>query len=150
MSEAPLDLVGLHDSVRSKLLAADQMYTTGRRELVELLVSVGRPATVAELLELRPKLTQSSLYRNMAALEAVNVVQKVVSTDDRVRFELSEELMGHHHHMICELCGKVEDFAVPARSEKSIEAMLERVVADSGFTASGHRLDVVGACADCS
>jgi Fur family transcriptional regulator, ferric uptake regulator len=130
--------------------AVDQMYTSGRRELVELLVGLGRPATIPDLLETRPKLTQSSVYRNLAVLEEFGVVQKVVSSDDRARYELSEDLMGHHHHLICSTCGRVDDFVVPTQAERDLEAILERAVHATGFQPSGHRLDIVGICATCT
>ena len=126
------------------------MYTSGRRELVELLASTGRPATIPDLLETRPRLTQSSVYRNLAMLEEVGVVQKVVSTDDRARYELAEDLMGHHHHLICVACGRVDDFVVSPRAERSIETVLGNAIGNTGFRASGHRLDVVGTCAECA
>ena len=150
MADHTIDLDSVHDAALTRLRAVDQMYTTGRRELVELLASIARPATIPDLLEGRPKLTQSSVYRNMTVLEEVGVVQKVVSTDDRSRYELSEELMGHHHHLICTSCGRVDDFVVPTRAEQSLEAILERAIGDTGFRPTGHRLDIVGMCADCS
>ena len=63
----------VHELVGRRLRDADQMYTKGRRELVELLLTFGRPASMPDLLELRPKLTQSSMYRNMTDLEAAGV-----------------------------------------------------------------------------
>ena len=145
-----VDLGRVHEAVGSRLRGAEQFYTSGRRELVGLLVAVGRPATIPDLLEMRPKLTQSSVYRNLAVLEQVGIVQKVVSSDDRARYELAEDLMGHHHHLICVSCGRVDDFVVPPRGERSVEAVLERAISDTGFRAAGHRLDVVGMCADCA
>lgn len=99
---------------------------------------------------MRPRLTQSSMYRNMTDLETVGVVQKVIGTDDRTRYELAEELIGHHHHVICTKCGAVDDFVVPARTERALEAALTKAVAEAGFTVTGHRLDVVGLCAACA
>ena len=131
------------------LRSADQFYTSGRRELVELLATVGRPATIPDVLQLRPKLTQSSVYRNLVVLEGVGVVQKVVSSDDRARYELAEDLIGHHHHLICESCGRVDDFVVSPRDERRVEAVLEQAIGRSGFRPAGHRLDVVGTCAEC-
>jgi Fe2+ or Zn2+ uptake regulation protein len=150
VSGSQIDLGDIHDAAASRMAAGEHMYTSGRRELVELLAGVGRPATIPDLLETRPKLTQSSVYRNLAILEEVGVVQKVVSSDDRARYELSEELMGHHHHLICLSCGLVDDFVVPARSERSLETILERAIEATGFQPSGHRLDVVGLCARCA
>ena len=145
-----VDLGQVHDAAGSLLRDADQFYTSGRRELVGLLASIGRPATIPDLLDTRPKLTQSSVYRNLAVLEQVGVVQKVVSSDDRARYELAEDLMGHHHHLICVSCGRVDDFVVSPRGERSVEAVLERAIGATGFRAAGHRLDVVGICAECA
>ena len=150
MMAASVDLGRIHEAAGSLLRADDQLYTSGRRELVGLLASVGRPATIPDLLEMRPKLTQSSVYRNLAVLEQVGVVQRVVSSDDRARYELAEDLMGHHHHLICVSCGRVDDFVVSSRGERSVEAVLERAIGETGFQAAGHRLDVVGICADCA
>ncbi len=144
-----LDLGQVHEAAGARLRSDDQLYTSGRRELVELLAATGRPVTIPDLLAERPKLTQSSVYRNLATLESAGIVQKVVSTDDRARFELAEDLMGHHHHLICVTCGRVDDFIVSAAAEQRIETVLERAIADTGFRASGHRLDVVGTCVDC-
>lgn len=140
----------VHEQVAQRLRAAALLYTTGRRELVELLAGLSRPATMTELVELRPKLTQSSMYRNMTDLEMVGVVQKVIGTDDRTRYELAEELIGHHHHVICTRCGTVDDFVVPVETERILEAALARALQPTGFQPSGHRLDVVGLCATCA
>lgn len=140
----------VHPLVEQRLRAAELVYTKGRRELVELLTGLTRPATMPELLELRPKLTQSSMYRNMTDLEGVGVVQKVIGTDDRTRYELAEELIGHHHHVICTRCGAVDDFVVPARTERALEDALTKALAGTGFRPSGHRLDVVGVCSTCA
>ncbi len=140
----------VHELVGRRLRESDQMYTKGRRELVELLLSFGRPASMPDLLELRPKLTQSSMYRNMTDLESAGVVQKIVGTDERTRFELAETLIGHHHHLICSECGAVDDFEVPEQVERALEADLQQALAGTGFRAHGHRLDVIGVCSRCA
>ena len=35
-------------------------------------------------------------------------------------------------------------------AERGIETVLGNAISDTGFRASGHRLDVVGTCADCN
>ena len=149
MTAVSLDLSQLHDAAAGRLRAAEQLYTSGRRQLIELLVSMGRPATIPDLLGAQPKLTQSSLYRNLALLEEVGVLQKVISTDDRARYELAEDLIGHHHHMICVGCGRVDDFVVSKQVEHNLESVLATAIGASGFRVAGHRLDLVGLCATC-
>jgi Fur family ferric uptake transcriptional regulator len=140
----------LHDAVQAKLREADQLYTSGRRELVEVLAGFDRPVTIYELLETRPKLTQSSVYRNLAGLVELEAVQKVVGADDRVRYEFAEDIIGHHHHLICTECGRVDDFRVPRSTERSLDTALQRAADAAGFAVAGHRLDAVGLCAACA
>ncbi|MCY4423683.1 MAG: transcriptional repressor [Acidimicrobiaceae bacterium] len=140
----------VHDLIASRMQESGQLYTGGRRQLVELLAGAGRPATIAELLEARPRLTQSSLYRNMADLESVGIVQRVVGTDDLTRYELSEAIIGHHHHVICTECGAVEDLVVAACAEGSLDTAIAKALEDTGFVPTGHRLDVLGTCATCA
>ena len=56
---------------------------------------------------------QSSAYRNLAVLEHAGVVRRVITEGEFARFELTEELTEHHHHLICSRCGRVEDVTVP-------------------------------------
>ena len=145
-----LRLVETHDLVSARLREAGQLYTKGRRELVELLVRAGRPATIPEMLELHPRLTQSSLYRNMADLEGVGIVRRVAGAGEPTRYEFSVDIIGHHHHTICAVCGAIADFFMSPRAERSLEASLNEALSTTGFQPSSYRLDVFGACPDCS
>jgi len=142
--------VETHDLVSARLHEAGQIYTKGRRELVDLLVRAGRPASIPEMLEMRPGLTQSSLYRNMADLESVGIVRRVVGANDPTRYEFSVDVIGHHHHTICAVCGVVDDFFMPAAAERNIETSVDKALARTGFQPSTHRLDVFGTCPNCS
>lgn len=140
----------LHDAVAGRLRAVEQRYTSGRRQLVQLLADAPRPETIPELLTRAPSLAQSSAYRNLVVLEEAGVAHRVVTSDERARYELAEDLMGHHHHLICTSCGRVDDFTASAQVERSLESALERAVADTGFHAAAHRFDIIGTCSSCA
>lgn len=140
----------VHEAAKRRLVDAGQMYTSGRRELVELLFSIGRPVTAHEVLEAGPKLTQSSVYRNLAMLEDMRVVQRVAGAGDRARVELAEDIIGHHHHVVCLMCGRVDDLVIPHKAERTLDALLDQAVDGTGFVASGHRLDILGTCRRCT
>ena len=131
------------------LEAAGQRYTGNRRRLVTLLSEQRAPVTIPEILDQAPGLAQSSVYRNLSVLEKAGVVQRIVTTDEWARYELAEELTEHHHHLICESCGRVEDFTVSAALEHSIDDALSAVAATAGFALDHHRLDLVGRCRAC-
>ena len=90
------------------------------------------------------------MYRNLGVLEAAGAVRRVAGGDEFARFELAEDLAGHHHHLICTDCGAVADFTVPPTVERGLETALRDVAAAAGFTPADHRLDLVGRCADCT
>jgi Fur family transcriptional regulator, ferric uptake regulator len=143
------ELHELHATAAERLRADDQRYTASRRSIVEALAAAERPPTIPELLLARPGLAQSSAYRNLAVLEQVGVVRRIVTSDEHARFELAEDLTGHHHHLVCATCGRVDDFTVSPQLERSLDTALARVADDTGFELDHHRLDLVGTCRAC-
>jgi Fe2+ or Zn2+ uptake regulation protein len=147
------NLVGVDDVdtiAVARLQVDGQRYTTNRKELIRLLAEAGSPLTIPEILDHRPDLAQSSVYRNLVVLEQSGLVQKIVTTDEWARYELAEDLTEHHHHLICSNCGLVRDFTVPNRVEQAVESAFEKVAEEHGFSLIHHRLDLVGLCPDCA
>jgi Fe2+ or Zn2+ uptake regulation protein len=138
----------LHRTVAGRLKAVGQRYTTNRRALVEVLSAARRPVPITDILEDR-SLPQSSAYRNLAVLEQARVVRRIHTTDEFARYELAEDLSEHHHHLVCSNCGSVTDFHAPPGFERTVRRAIEQAAAE-GFTAQGHRLDLVGLCRDCA
>lgn len=50
----------------------------------------------------------------------------------------------HHHHLVCERCGAVQEIS-DARVERAVRAM----AVESGFRAREHHLEIVGICKSC-
>lgn len=142
-------MADLHATAGQRLAAADQRYTDGRRGIVAALAAAEAPVSIAELLEACDGLVQSSAYRNLGVLERSGVVRRLVALDDLTRYELAEDLTEHHHHLICEVCGRIEDFTMPEALEADLETYLDTVAAHHGFDDISHDLDLVGTCARC-
>jgi len=140
----------VHLLVVARLRDGKLLYTNGRRQLVDLLLEFARPVSVADMLKRKSRLTQSSLYRNLTDLENAQIVRRVAGNDSVVRYELDEELIGHHHHLVCMKCGHVDDFTVPDETESVLDVALNHVAKQSKFNVKGHRLDVLGLCARCN
>ena len=139
----------LHEEVSQRLASHDQRYTSGRRALVGVLVDAGRPLTIPEVLDRSQGVPQSTAYRNLTVLVEAGVARRVNGTDDHGRFELAEDLTGHHHHVICNTCGTVTDVHVAPRLERALEAAADAATADLGFEVSGHTIDLLGTCRRC-
>ena len=147
----------VHIEVARRFTKNDQRYSSKRRAIVALLKTSDRPLTISEILRRSKKfkdtkngIAQSSLYRNLVVLEEVGAVQKVISTDDNGRYELNEEILGHHHHMLCSKCGDVRDVIIPEQLEERLDATLTQIAKRSGFKLDQHRLDIIGRCKKCA
>jgi Fur family transcriptional regulator, ferric uptake regulator len=139
----------LHGVVENRLRQADQRYTAGRRAIISLLLSAGHPVSIGDIADRLPGVPRSSAYRHLTDLEGAGIVRRVAANDEFTRFELAEDLTGHHHHLLCLSCGKVTDITLPASLEHDIAAAIGQLAGTESFQAHSHRLDVLGLCAEC-
>jgi Fur family ferric uptake transcriptional regulator len=139
----------MHSVVERRLRRIDQRYTTGRRAIVDLLVSAGHPISIGDIAESLPGLPRSSAYRHLVDLHAAGLVRRVTANDEFTRFELAEDLTEHHHHLLCINCGKIIDVTLPAGFEQQAARAIGQLADAEGFQAHSHRLDVLGLCAAC-
>lgn len=139
----------LHRTVRDRLDRNDQRYTTGRRAVVEALAGAAGPVTLPELITIAPGLAQSSAYRNLAVMEEVGVVRRLVHSSEHAHYELAEDLTEHHHHLVCEGCGTVRDIKLTSALERTLDAAFGELAASEGFVLTHHAIDLYGQCATC-
>lgn len=139
----------LHAVAERRLRRTDQRYTSGRRAIVDLLVSAGHPVSIGDIAERLPGLPRSSAYRHLTDLHAAGLVRRVTASDEFTRFELAEDLTEHHHHLLCISCGKVTDVTLPDGFEQQVTGAIGRLAEAEGFEAHSHRLDVLGRCVAC-
>jgi Fur family transcriptional regulator, ferric uptake regulator len=137
-------------SIAERLRSMGQRLTPKRRALVEVMTRARHPMTIGEILAQDGSLALSSAYRNLTVLEHAGVVRRVVTEEDFARFELAEDLTEHHHHLMCEACGLVEDFEVRPQLERSVDAELASIASRRGFVVRSHRIDVIGLCPSCA
>ena len=139
----------VHDEVALRLAGLEQRYTPIRRALVTTLADAGRPLSIPEILASVDELPQSSAYRTVTALIEAGVVRRVTGVDDHGRFELTEDLAGHHHHLACGSCGTVEDIAPSPRLERAMAEAARVVAEEQGYEVTSHQFDLVGVCSRC-
>ncbi len=140
----------LHEVVKDRLHATGQKVTANREALVGLLSAATRPLTIPEIIDARPTIAQSSAYRNLVVLEDAGLVHRIVTNDDFARYELAEDLTGHHHHLICSVCGSVQDVPAPEGLERAVGVATKAIARKTGFRAQHHRIDLVGICQGCN
>jgi Fe2+ or Zn2+ uptake regulation protein len=141
---------GVVEAASTRLRDVGQRLTPNRATLLDALANAPGPLTIPAIRELHPELAQSSAYRNLVVLEEAGIVHRVAGTDEFVRWELAEDLAGHHHHLICASCGRVDDVPASAGLERSVAAAAAAITRSTGFITQHHRIDLVGLCRDCA
>lgn len=139
----------LHVQAAQQLAELDQRYTRNRRAIVRVLSESERPLTIPELVERADGMPQSSAYRNLTVLCEARVARRLPGVDDFGRYELAEDLAGHHHHIRCVSCGTVADFTAPPALERALGQAAGAVAAQTGYRIAGHSLDFEGRCSAC-
>ena len=86
----------------------------------------------------------ASVYRVLDALVGTRLVQRIDLGDGVARFEPVRDSTAHHHHIVCDDCGRIEPFA-----DQRLERVLRDVEQSSGYDVAGHDIVLRGACSSC-
>jgi len=89
-----------------------------------------------------PSLSLGNVYRNIAILLEEERIQGGEFGSGTVRYDA---VTGTHYHFVCERCGRVSDFAMPAQD--GITAAARRY---SPHRIAGHTIRFFGVCVDCA
>jgi len=84
----------------------------------------------------------ATVYRVLTQFESAGLVVRHKFEDGRAVFELDNG--GHHDHIVCVGCGKVEEFV-----DNVIEQRQREIAEKAGFQMTDHCLYIYGLCANC-
>jgi Fur family transcriptional regulator, ferric uptake regulator len=104
----------------------------GAQEIHDQLRGRGEPVGLA------------SVYRVLETLAQQGLVQRLDLGDGVTRFEPARTGEDHHHHLVCDGCGKVESFA-----DARLETVIRDVEQRSGYDVAAHDVLLRGACGAC-
>ena len=87
----------------------------------------------------------ASVYRVLERLHRRGLVQRVDLGEGPARYEAATPGGEHHHHALCERCGRIIPF-----EDAALERALERLGGRLGLRMSRHDILLRGACRHCS
>jgi Fur family ferric uptake transcriptional regulator len=85
----------------------------------------------------------ATVYRTLRKLADEGALD--VLREDPVQLRYRACTPEHHHHLVCESCGKVEE--IP---ECDVSGWAARVARRRGFRVRSHRAEILGECRECS
>ncbi|GAA3588221.1 transcriptional repressor [Klugiella xanthotipulae] len=118
------------EAVRAALLAGEGFVSAQR--LHATLHATGSPIGLA------------TVYRALADLAVVGEADSLQSPEGENLYRACDS-SGHHHHLICRVCGTTVEIAA-----HDVESWAQSIALEHGFTDAHHVVDVFGLCRQCS
>jgi Fe2+ or Zn2+ uptake regulation protein len=84
----------------------------------------------------------SSVFRAVSLLERQGLIDKIDLGEGHARFELRD---GHHEHIRCESCGRVEEVPGCVLDDATVQ-----VQSMTGYKVLSHKVVFGGLCHDCA
>ena len=124
--------------------AGERARTTRQRAAVlDQLQSAAEPVSAQDLYAAMGRTVGlATVYRTLQGLADAGQVDVFRRESGEAAFRLCNPV--HHHHLMCEGCGRVEEI-----DACEVEPWAARVGRRRGFSVTGHQADVFGVCASC-
>lgn len=85
----------------------------------------------------------TTVYRTLQSLADAGEVDVLRTQDGEAVYRRCSQ--GHHHHLVCRVCGRTVEVEGPA-----VERWAGRVASEHGFTDVSHELEIFGTCGPCT
>lgn len=118
--------------------------TQARISLLELIEREGKPLDSQFLIESLQKafsVDKVTVFRILNILTEHGILRRLEFGEGKARYELATE---DHHHLICQLCGSIEDI-----SDCNIEALEKEIRLKKKFEVKMHTMEFYGLCLRC-
>ena len=130
------------DFISERLELHGHRVTASRRRVLKALLAQPAHFTVDDVLRAAPGVGRATVFRTMRLLVDLNVLCRVLLDDGALHYRMSAR--GHHHHLVCRECGRVEDF-----SQCDVSALVRQLASATEYEIEGHWLEVYGRCQAC-
>ena len=122
--------------------------TSQREDIAQVFFATNRHISVEELYSevrhVNPRVGYATVYRTMKLLKECGLAAERHFADGQARFERSQPDGEHHHHLVCDRCGKLVAFD-DAGLERAIGRLSDRL----GVRIDSHDVLLHGACQRC-
>lgn len=122
--------------------------TKTRRAFAELFsrspIPLSVPDILRELRRMRVTVNKTTVYRELERMQHLGIIEGRQLGDRKQYYELVSR--GHHHHLVCLRCERVEDADV---DETELLLEEQKVSREKNFTIVRHSLEFFGVCTEC-
>ncbi len=89
-------------------------------------------------------ISKATIYRSIEMLVQMGFLSKIDLDDGLERYEIKEEGVHQHHHLICTECGRVYEL-----NDDFLDDLEKLIEERTGFKVEDHQLKLYGVCPEC-
>lgn len=130
------------DLINERLMMRGHRLTGSRRRVLDAILAQPPHFTVEDVLRAAPNVGRATVFRTMKLLLDLNLVCRILLDDGTLHYRLSAR--GHHHHLVCVDCGRVEDF-----TKCDVSSLVRDLARATDYEIEGHWLEIYGRCHAC-
>ena len=130
------------DLITERLEMRGHRITPSRRRVLAAILAQRAHFTVDDVLRSTRRVGRATVFRTIRLLLDLNVLCRVLLEDGTLHYRLSAR--GHHHHLVCAGCGRVEDF-----TRCDVASLVRELARATDYEIEGHWLEVYGRCQAC-
>lgn len=144
--------------IHKRMMEEGMRMTQARMAVLNILSRSGKHHPSAEEIfflahRVNPAIGFATVYRTLDLLTRMGIIQKFDFGDGKARYEMTEESkkVPHHHHLVCNSCGKVIDYTEFTDEEKELLTKVEKELSEKyKFKIKTHIIQFCGLCNECS
>ncbi len=131
-----------NEEIKEILVSKKLKPSSARMLILGICMNSDLPLDVDTVVEkMGKKAHLATIYRTLEKFVSVHILERIDFQEGKFRYEFMHD---HHHHAICNSCGKVEDV-----EDKGIEVIESSIKSKTGFTVTRHALELFGLCNKC-
>ncbi|GGX71103.1 MULTISPECIES: Fur family transcriptional regulator [Streptomyces] len=85
----------------------------------------------------------TTVYRTLQSLADAGEVDVLRTSEGEAVYRRCSS--GHHHHLVCRVCGKAVEVEGPA-----VEKWADSIAEEHGFVDVAHTIEIFGTCGECA
>ena len=121
--------------------------TSPRRHVIAAALKRQEPFTAQQLVGgLRSRgVGRATVFRTLDLLVSLGALSRIHAIEAGVRcVRYTPCAPSHHHHLVCQACGRVEELAA-----RSLDQRIAATARARGFRPLGHTVEITGLCPEC-
>jgi Fur family ferric uptake transcriptional regulator len=130
------------ESITLKLEARGYRITPSRRAVVAGILTQTGHFTADDIVSRCRDAGRATVFRTIRLLTELGVVCRVLLEDGSKHYMVTGR--GHHHHLLCTGCGRVEEL-----DQCAIADAIRELSQAAGYELEGHWMELYGRCAEC-